>query len=104
MEKRNYMMENELTPIFEQVDILLEEIESNKYTYEEARTKCDEIYALIPATYLVDFVALNKAMDNTYPGVSDDSFKRTYKIPVGNIPQEEIESYIQKIASWIKRK
>jgi len=96
-------MKDELKPIFEKVETLIEEINQKKYTYEEARNKCSEIYGMIPTTYHVNFIALNNAMDAAYPGVLDDSFKRVFKIPVGNIPEEEIEKYVQKVVDNFKK-
>ena len=104
MEKRKPMiMNDELKPIMDKVEILVEEIQNKKYTYEEARAKCHEIYDMVPAEYLVNFVSLNNAMDAAYPGVLDHSFKRIYKIPIGNIPDEEIDSYIQRVVAKFKK-
>jgi hypothetical protein len=95
-------LKDELKPIFDKEKELIEEIESRKYTYEEATSKCKELYAMVPAEYMVEFYSLYKAMDATYPGVLDHSFKQKYIIPVGNIPTHEIEKYIQDIKRKIE--
>jgi hypothetical protein len=94
---KQHSINDELKPIFEKEQILVEEIKTKKYTFEEARDKCKELYDMVPVTYLVDFFALQQAMDEVYPSILDPGFKRVYKIPVGNISDEEMGKYLQKI-------
>lgn len=88
---------------FEQEKALIEEIQSGKLTYKQARDKCNELYNLIPIDYEVNPAGLQNAMTEAYPNILDHSEKRIYKIPVGDISSKKDQKYIDKLIKKYKR-
>jgi hypothetical protein len=90
-------LNDELKPIFDKEQILIQEIKEGRYTFEMATAKCKELYNMVPANYMVEFYGLYKAMEEIYPCVHDDGFIKKYTIPVGNISKEQAEELIKKV-------
>lgn len=90
-------MEENLNKYIEQEKILIEEIQNGKYTFEEARDKCNQLYELFPHPILVNPVGLQAAMTTAYPNILDHSHRIVYKIPIDKMTPAEADEYVKNL-------
>ena len=97
-------MTDDLSQYYQAMEILMEDIRNNKISYEEALARSGEIWKLIPIQYEINPFGFNTLMREKYKNHPDwGKHVRRYTIEIGNIPDNEIESYVKGVAEKFKK-
>ena len=97
-------MTDDLSQYYQAMEILMEDIRNNKISYEEALARSGEIWKLIPIQYEINPVAFYELMKEKYKNHPEwGKHERRYIIEIGNIPDNEIESYVKGVAEKFKK-
>lgn len=76
--------------------------EYENLTVEEARSQFSKLFDDCPIGLLINPFGLETILKNHFPNFHDSSNSRVFKINVENIPENEVESYMDKIVKKFK--
>lgn len=71
-------------------------------TVEEARKRFSHLFDDCPIGLHIDPFCLMRVLSEYFPDWYNNSNRRVYKINVGNISENEVESYVERIKKRLK--
>lgn len=94
---------NELNEYYREELKLVNDINDNKLTFNEANIRRNNLWDLIPSNIFLNSVRLNELMKEKFSDDPDwNKNITTFNIDGGNINNDDIENYIKKVQEDFK--